>query len=319
MRLYWSVALVLMLTACENGEPTVVGTLERDRLDLIAEAQERIVSLPVREGEQVTSGQVLVQLDTERFQAQLDQARANREQAAQKLAEVRRGPRATEISEAEAALAGAEGQLVTARNELERMGKLVAAKLMAPTELDRARASYDAALAARDEASARLRQLRQGATLEELEQAQAALAAADAAVRQLEVTGAYLTVTAPRSATVDALPFHVGERPPVGGVIAILLASGPPYARVYIPEPLRPHIRPGDSATVQVDGFPQPFKGRVRNIAVEAAFTPYYALTERDRSRLAYLAKIDLTEPTAETLPTGLPVVVSFDASQANP
>jgi HlyD family secretion protein len=47
-------------------------------------------------------------------------------------------------------------------------------------------------------------------------------------------------------------------------------------------------------------------------VASEAAFTPYFALTERDRGHLAYLAEIDLVGETARELPTGLPVEVTF-------
>ena len=45
----------LLLTVCANNEnPLVVmGTLERDRIELIAEAQEPIVEIAMREGEQV--------------------------------------------------------------------------------------------------------------------------------------------------------------------------------------------------------------------------------------------------------------------------
>ena len=43
----------------------------------------------------------------------------------------------------------------------------------------------------------------------------------------------------------------------------------------------------------------------------EAAFTPYYALTERDRGHLTYLAKIDITEDR-ERLPDGVPVQVEL-------
>ena len=46
----------------------------------------------------------------------------------------------------------------------------------------------------------------------------------------------------------------------------------------------------------------------MRTVSQEAAFTPYYALTERDRGRLSYVAKIDLEGEVARALPTGLPL-----------
>jgi HlyD family secretion protein len=48
-------------------------------------------------------------------------------------------------------------------------------------------------------------------------------------------------------------------------------------------------------------------------VSHEAAFTPYYALTERDRGRLSYLAEVTLTDGDARGLPTGVPVQVTFD------
>ncbi|HDY8081979.1 TPA: hypothetical protein RQL02_004964, partial [Vibrio vulnificus] len=44
----------------------------------------------------------------------------------------------------------------------------------------------------------------------------------------------------------------------------------------------------------------------------EASFTPYYALTEEERSRLMYLAEVDLTE-AAHALPSGVPTQVDLN------
>jgi len=47
-------------------------------------------------------------------------------------------------------------------------------------------------------------------------------------------------------------------------------------------------------------------------VATDASFTPYFALTERDRGHLVYLGKVDLLEPKARELPTGIPIQVEF-------
>ena len=51
-------------------------------------------------------------------------------------------------------------------------------------------------------------------------------------------------------------------------------------------------------------------KPTIRWISSEAAFTPYFALTQHDRSRLSYLAEIDLTD--GGDLPAGIPVEARF-------
>ena len=52
-------------------------------------------------------------------------------------------------------------------------------------------------------------------------------------------------------------------------------------------------------------------------VADDAAFTPFFALTQYDRGRLSYLSKIDLTGDKAADLPTGLPVQVTFIAPES--
>jgi len=112
------------------------------------------------------------------------------------------------------------------------------------------------------------------------------------------------------------LPYKLGERPPAGAAVVVLLADGAPYARVYVPEPLRAGVAAGTAAHIRIDGQTKDYAGRVRYISSEAAFTPYFALNQKDRSRLSYLAEVTLTEQGAEPLPVGLPVEVRFERSR---
>jgi HlyD family secretion protein len=115
---------------------------------------------------------------------------------------------------------------------------------------------------------------------------------------------------APMDAIVEALPYEEGETPAVGTPVAVLLRSAAPYARVYVPEPLRASLHPGDSVTVSVDGIEHPFTGKVRYVSADASFTPYFALTRDDRARLSFVSEIDLAD--ADTLTSGTPVEVSL-------
>jgi HlyD family secretion protein len=62
----------------------------------------------------------------------------------------------------------------------------------------------------------------------------------------------------------------------------------------------------------RVDGIAEPLAGTVRYISAEAAFTPYYALTQKDRTRLSYLAEVTLDDARAAALPAGIPVQVTL-------
>lgn len=305
--------LAALAVACGAGDPPrAVGTLERERVALVAESAEPLVELAVREGDLVEAGDLVARLDPARFDARVARAESARDLAAARLAELTRGPRIERISEARARLAGAQGVLDTARQDLERAKELEAKAVASPSRLDRARASFDEALAQRDAAHANLTALLEGTTPEELDQAEAALAESEAALREARLRAARLELRAPVAGRIDALPFEIGERPPRGSTVAVLLEGAAPFARVYVPAELRTRVAAGDAARVHVDGEDGAYAGRVRNVASEASFTPYFALTERDRGHLVYVAEIDLIEDAARELPTGLPVEVEL-------
>lgn len=312
--------VVLLIASCapSTDEPVVVGTLERDRIELIAEVQEPIVEILCREGDLVTTGAPLLRLDTSRLDAQVARARSARDQADARLRELLRGPRSERIAEARARLAATETNIISARQNLDRANSLLDDGVGTRERADNEQARFDEAIARRDEARATLDSLLEGTTPEELDQARAILAEAEASLAELEIRAERLEVRAPRPGQIDALPFEIGEQPPAGAVVVVMLAEQAPYARVYVPEPLRAGVRPGSLATIQVDGVARVFSGRVRVISHEATFTPYFALTEYDRSRLSFLAEVDLIEPEAGELPTGIPVQLRFQPDESH-
>ncbi len=309
----WLVAAVT-LAGCESSDSPLpaVGTLERNRIELIAEANEPIVEIAVAEGDPLEKGQLVLRLDGANHEAKLAGAKASLERANQRLAELVRGPRQERIVEAQARVEGARENLAAQRREYTRVEMLVADRLLSPSELDRAFARRELAEADYEEAEARLEELLEGTTPEELGQAQAAVDEAGSAVDVLQISLDRLQVRAPRAGTVEVLPYELGERPAGGAVIGLMLADSAPYARIYVPAPVRARVVPGLEAIIRVDGVDTDFAGTVRFVSADAAFTPYFALTQRDRSRLSYLAEVTVTDPAAADLPTGLPVEVDF-------
>jgi HlyD family secretion protein len=237
-------------------------------------------------------------------------------EARRRLADLEQGPRQREIAEARATLGGADSELQTAQNEFERVQALVQRQLLSASNLDQARARRDAARATRDAARARYELLLQGTRTEQVAAARASVERATAALAEVETVASRHTVTAPRAALVEALPYKLGERPAAGRPVAILLADGVPYARIYVPEPLRTRFTAGARVEATVDGQAERIHGTVRYVSAEAAFTPYYALTQKDRSRLAYLAEVTLDDPAAQALPAGLPIQVLVPVAQ---
>jgi len=304
----------LALAACGNDANVLLGTLERDRVELVAEAAEPIVEIAVHEGEAVAAGALLLRLDPGAASARLAQSRSAALQAERRHAELAAGARSEVVREARALRDGAAARAEVEAREFDRVEKLVADGMLPASALDRQRALKDGAAAELTAARERLLELTRGTRAEVLAQAAAALEAARAQVAELELSLERHAVRAPRAGVVDALPYELGERPPKGAPVAVLLAQGRPYARVFIPEPQRASVSAGTRATVRLDGSDRDWQAEVRYVSSEAAFTPYYALNERERGRLAFLAEVVLTEPEADRLPTGIPVEVRLAA-----
>jgi HlyD family secretion protein len=304
-------ATCTLLIGCQpQADPQLLGTIERDRLELIAEAHEPIAEVLVHEGDHVIIGQVLLRQSAGAMQPRLEQSRAQLEKAEQQLRELQRGARSQEVVQARAALESTESVLKVNELEFQRAEQMVQAKLQSQSVLDQARAARDAAMATRRQAQARLQLLNEGTRVEQIAQAKAAVAVAQAALAELKISASRYELTAPRAGVIEALPYKLGERPPTAQPLVVMLADGNTYARVYVPEVLRTQYLPGTKVQVRADGIARNLSGQVRYVSAQAAFTPYFALTQQDRSRLSYLTEISLLE--ADDIPAGLPVQVSL-------
>ena len=308
-----SVAVALLvLSACGKDAPQALGTLERDRITLPAPAAERIVGIDVREGQQIKAGERVMQLESDRGRSRLRAAQAQARQAGEVLAELEAGPRSEDIEQARANLAAAQAQAADAQAYHARLQPLGSRRLVAAADVDRARAAADNASAVVRQAKAALLELERGTREEAVAQGVAAEAArqAEAEVRAVDLDK--LDIVAPRDAFVESLPYKLGDQAPVGAPLAVLLVGDAPYARVYVPEPIRAGIRVGQRARVRLEGRDEALEGEVRMIRSEPSFTPYYALTGEDAARLSYVAEIALSGADVQALPVGIPLPATF-------
>ena len=289
----------------------MVGELTSDRYELTAEVGEPITTIHLAEGEAITAGQVLISQDDTRVLATLAESNAALAQQQARLDELVRGPRTEQIAAARANVEGATQDLEFRQTELKRIEEIHARGLASPDLLDRASAALDAAQANLKLRLAQLEEMLAGTTIEELEQAEQAVAQLAARRDAIQVNLDRHTTRAPVDGIADSRLFEAGERPLPGQPMMIVLGGRQPYARVFVPETIRVHVTAGTAAMIHVDGLDQPLEGRVRWVSSEAAFTPYYALTERDRGRLSYVAKVDITTQR-DRLPDGVPVEVEL-------
>ncbi len=307
---YFIAVIYILLSACTNPDDNVaLGILERDRIAHTATVSEVVVALPVSQGQVVTKGTLLVKLDDTQQKAQVAKAQARVLQAEANLEKMHNGAREEEVAAASAKVAGAKATLVESEANYKRAKNLIERKLTSQANLDQSLASRDAGFANLRAAQEQLRELTNGTREEDLRIAEAQLAAEVAALASEHKKLSDLSITATRNGILDNLPWNLGERVTLGSPLAIVLAGKAPFARVYVPEPYRVKMKVGDALAVHVDGLDKPITGRLRWISSEPAFSPYYALNQDQRSRLMYLAEVQLPDSEA-SLPNGVPAQV---------
>jgi HlyD family secretion protein len=312
VRLLFVGLISLFLSSCDSNDQNIaLGTLERNRIAHTATTNEIVVELPIVPGSQVTKGTVLVRLDDTLQRAQVEKAQADVAAATATLQRLQHGARDEELAIAKANVAGAKASLVEKEANYQRAKNMVEHDSSSKADLDRALAARDLDLAQLSTAEEQLRELITGAREEDVRIATANLQAATATLTIEQKNLADLTISSTRDGILDNLPWNLGERVTAGSPLAIVLAGKAPFARIYVPEPYRIKLTVGDKLLVHVDGLDDAITGQLSWIANEPAFSPYYALNQKERAHLMYLAEVQLPD-SAANLPNGVPAQVEL-------
>jgi multidrug resistance efflux pump len=215
-------------------------------------------------------------------------------------AKLMNGPTRESIAAAQTALANAQRLLDLTLAIRNNPLQLQAAVDTAKAQLDSAEATLDAALA-------KLDLLKNGPRPEQIQAAEATLAQARAAQRQIEVQIGKAALTAPRAGLILSRSLHQGEQASAGATIMTIGALDSVRLTLYIPETDIGRVRQGQKARVTVDSFRgRVFAGTVTFIAQEAQFTPRNVQTKDERATTVFAVRVDLNNPD-HALKPGMP------------
>jgi HlyD family secretion protein len=123
-----------------DGPFALSGNVDVHQVELAFRVSGRISALSVQEGDKVSAGATLAQLDRVPFETDVASAQADLEQARAQLTKTRRGFRVEEIAQARAAVAQRIADVANARVTLERQRRLLAAGLVTQQQIDDAEA-----------------------------------------------------------------------------------------------------------------------------------------------------------------------------------
>lgn len=265
-------------------------------------------------------------------------ARAQAEAAWMSYEMARNGPRKQEIDMARAELNAADADYQVARATLARIERLARDGVQSKQDYDNAKAAFDRASAGRDSARQKLdlllagtrteeiaraeRQFKQaaanrelverGARKEDIEAAKAQRDRARAGLAQIETQFAELEVKAPANAVIEVLQIRPGDVIAPNSPVATLVEVDRLYVRVYVAEPDKALVQPGDEVSVKIDSANgKSFKGKIEHIASRGEFTPRNIQTRSEREHEVFAVRVRL-DNSSRTLSAGMSADVSI-------
>ena len=294
------------------------GRIEATDIDIAAKLAGRIEKIFVGEGDFVKAGQLLAQMQTDTLEAQLNEARAQRDMdihgvnAAEATVAAKEGQKAAAIANVGVKQANWDG----AHSRLVRTEQLTKEKVTAPQTLDDDRASESAAAAAIKAAQADV-----AAAESEIEAARAELVKAKSAVVSAEATIARIeadihdsALKAPRDGRIQYKVTQEREVLPAGGKVLNMVDLADVYMTFFLPEQQAGHINLGAEARIILDTAPDlVIPANVTFVADVAQFTPKTVETKEERQKLMFRVKAtipaDLLREHLTKVKTGLPGV----------
>ncbi len=300
-----------------TSEVVLYGNVDLRQVELAFNDSGRIVDMLVDEGDAVKKGDVLAHLDTSRLTPQIEQANAQIAAQTAVVDKLESGSRPEEIAQAQANVDAAKADAVNAGLTYNRLKMLSnspgGGSTVTQSQLDAAKAAFDAATARQTAAGQALALVIAGPRKEDVAQAKAQLRAAKAQLTLLQQQLHDADLVAPVAGIVRSRLMEPGEIANPQRPLFSIAVVDPKWVRAYVSEPDLPRIRPGMAVSVAIDGLPNgPLSGHVGFISPVAEFTPRSIQTEELRTSLVYEVRVLVDDPD-NVLRLGMPATVRLE------
>lgn len=224
---------------------------------------------------------------------EIAQAKAHYDQLAAVLEKLTNGPRMEDIAAAQALFEQAESEYELAKTSYQRAETLFARESSTQANLDQATAELRLARATQDVRSEELKKLQRGTRpedlaeaaaqldganqvwllrkngyrTEEVAEAEAAAAAAEANLRAVQRQIEELLIKAPADGTIEAMELRSGDLVGANAPVISLMDASRFWVRAYVPEN-RLALKIGEPLAVTIDSFPgEQFTGKITFIS----------------------------------------------------
>jgi HlyD family secretion protein len=248
-----AVAGVVVFLPRHAAAPPLSGMVRQTEIRIAPEISGRLVSIPVRVGQEVHKGDLLAVLSNPELAASLGEAKAAAASARAQRADVYSGVRAEEVAILDDSVRTAEANLLLAEQQNARAVALAARDFASRQELDESMASLAKAQADLDLKRAQHAAASAGPIAEERALSDARVALAEATVADLQAKLDKTRLVAPVDGTVGILVAELGEVVPVGKPVLTIDVSAAPWFAFTLREDDLKQLTVGSDVTLTTD------------------------------------------------------------------
>lgn len=306
------------------------GRIEGTEVNISAKLAGRIEKINVDEGDFVNAGQSLVVMQTDTLQAQLNETKAQYQQAISNEANAK-AQVALKISDkvaTQATVVQRQSDLDIAIKHLERTAQLYKKGSISVQQFDDDTATVNSARAALDSAKSQVdaAQASIDAAQASVQSATAAISVAEANISQIQADINDSTLFSPVGGRIQYRIAQPGEVIASGGKVLNLVNLSDVYLTFFLPEMVAGKVAIGDEVRIVLDAIPnKAIAAKVSFVASVAQFTPKTVETKDERQKLMFRVKAQISPQLLQCyitqVKTGVPGVawVKLDAKSPWP
>jgi len=269
---------------------TVSGTIRsKQREAVAAEIIAAVRAIRVDEGQAVTKGQALIELDANVIAAEVAKAEANVALATHRLEEMEAGPRPEEKQKAEKQVSRAKAELAYAEKHHASVTSARQQSAATQSELDLAFSRLESAKAELGYAQAEQALLDAGTRQEHKDAAKAELRLAEAELQRLKAVREKYTLRAAHAGVVTLRQVNVGEVVSPGEVLLRVHETKDLEVRAQVQESQLSGVRVGGPARVLADAYAE--------TALQATIERVLPRVDPEQGTVTVLLKFSQTPP----------------------
>ena len=307
-----------LLPGCtREQEKFFQGYVEGEYLQVSSPIAGTLETLSVSRGSRVNKDAPLFTLEQSFEMAAVQEAEQGVRRAENRLADITKGLRPSELEALEAQLKQAQAAYDLSKLEFERREKLYKAKVIAKEILDRTRTEMERNSAAVAQLKAELETGNLGARPDEIEAAKAELEAQKSKLAQARWQLAQKTRFVPEQSLVADSFYVAGEFVPAGYPVVSLLPPGNVKIRFFVPEEKLGGLSMGQRVWVSLDGTEKIYPADISFISPQAEYTPPVIYSRETRTQLVFMVEAATRPEDAVSLHPGQPVDVRLEPADA--